>query len=91
MIIQKNNKTFRCGPGFSEMFFILGLSTFVVEFGIVFGAFVSFFFFVLKNDLENFRSEKTIIQTKCSKCQASILQFFDLFSLILHKDLQFVS
>ena len=55
MIIQKNNKTFRCGPGFSEMFFILGLSTFVVEFGIVFGAFVSFFFFVLKNDLENFR------------------------------------
>ena len=33
----------------------LGLSTFVVEFAIVFGAFCSFFFFVLKNDLEKFR------------------------------------
>ena len=32
-----------------------GLSTFVVEFLIVFCAFCSFFFFVLKNDLENFR------------------------------------
>ena len=32
-----------------------GLSTFVVEFSLVFGAFCSFFFFVLKNDLENFR------------------------------------
>lgn len=32
-----------------------GLSTFVIEFTIVFGAFCSFFYFVLKNDLENFR------------------------------------
>eukprot|EP00095_Tigriopus_kingsejongensis_P009158 maker-scaffold798_size95657-snap-gene-0.28 protein:Tk09158 transcript:maker-scaffold798_size95657-snap-gene-0.28-mRNA-1 annotation:"polycystic kidney disease protein 1-like 2-like" len=32
-----------------------GLATFVVEFSIVFGAFCSFFFFVLKNHLENFR------------------------------------
>lgn len=34
-----------------------GLSTFVVEFAIVFIAFSSFFYFVLKNDLENFRDE----------------------------------
>ena len=27
----------------------------MVEFSLVFGAFCSFFFFVLKNDLENFR------------------------------------
>ncbi|XP_059084074.1 uncharacterized protein LOC131881274 [Tigriopus californicus] len=32
-----------------------GLATFIVEFSIVFGAFCSFFFFVLKNNLENFR------------------------------------
>lgn len=32
-----------------------GLSTFVVEFSIVFGGFSAFFFFALKNDLENFR------------------------------------
>ena len=32
-----------------------GLSTFVVEFCIVFIAFCAFFYFVLKNDLENFR------------------------------------
>ena len=33
----------------------VGLSTFFVEFSIVFCAFSAFFFFVLKNDLENFR------------------------------------
>jgi hypothetical protein len=32
-----------------------GLATFVIEFAIVFIAFSSFFYFVLKNDLENFR------------------------------------
>lgn len=32
-----------------------GLATFIVEFSIVFGAFCSFFYFVLKNNLENFR------------------------------------
>ena len=31
------------------------MSTFIIEFTIVFGAFCSFFYFVLKNDLENFR------------------------------------
>ena len=33
----------------------IGLSTFFVEFSIVFCAFSAFFFFVLKNDLEGFR------------------------------------
>lgn len=33
----------------------IGLSTFLVEFMIVFAGFTSFFYFVLKNDLENFR------------------------------------
>ena len=32
-----------------------GMASFVIEFMIVFGAFCSFFFFVLKNDLEDFR------------------------------------
>ncbi len=32
-----------------------GLRTFIVEFLIVFSAFSAFFYFMLKNDLENFR------------------------------------
>ncbi len=39
-----------------------GLATFVVEFGIVFAAFSSFFFFALKSDLENFRDESRTLQ-----------------------------
>jgi len=38
-----------------RLFFIQGLTTFSVEFMIVFCGFSAFFFFVLKNDLENFR------------------------------------
>lgn len=42
----------------------IGLSTFVVEFAIVFCAFSGFFFFVLKNDLENFRDfTRTLMNT----------------------------
>ena len=40
----------------------IGLSTFFVEFSIVFGAFSGFFFFVLKNHLENFRDFSHTLQ-----------------------------
>ena len=41
----------------------IGLSTFFVEFMIVFAGFTSFFYFVLKNDLENFRYVRVLVLT----------------------------
>ena len=40
----------------------IGLSTFGVEFSIVFGAFSGFFFFVLKNHMQNFRDFSRTVQ-----------------------------
>ena len=40
----------------------VGLSTFGVEFSIVFGAFSGFFFFVLKNHMQNFRDFSRTLQ-----------------------------
>ena len=50
----------------------VGLSTFFVEFSIVFCAFSAFFFFVLKNDLEYFRD---FIRTLESTLAMSIGKF----------------
>ena len=50
----------------------VGMSTFLGEFSIVFCAFSAFFFFVLKNDLENFRD---FIRTLESTLAMSIGKF----------------
>ncbi|XP_040583519.2 location of vulva defective 1 [Lepeophtheirus salmonis] len=47
-------KTFR-QIGLTIKLCFVGLSTFFIEFCILFGAFCSFFYFVLRNDLEKFR------------------------------------